>query len=88
MKKIFLVLTLLLSAFVFADEEKKPVPTCYSINCYKCYEHAKKHNFIYSNPYSIAERRFECEKKDEYTMVYKCHYGHTLYINTKTGERK
>lgn len=92
MKKIFLVLGLLISAFIFADNfkletrENTHIPTSYTIKCFKCYEYAKEHP--YSNGGSWAERRYECEKAGTYTMIYKCKYGHTIYINTKTGERK
>lgn len=91
MRKFALVFLLAFAAvFAFAEEEKKnpPVPTCYSIKCYKCYDYAKKHKFVNSNDGSWAERRFECEKAGEHMMIYKCHYGHILYIDTQTGERK
>lgn len=90
MKKIFLIILLFLGFLTFAEENnKQPIPSCYTIRCYKCDEHNKKYPG-YGNAGSWAERRYECEIKSklEHTFIYKCHYGHTLYINTKTGDRK
>lgn len=44
----------------------------------------------YGNAGGIAERRFEAEAKSglKHTFIYKCRYGHVLYIDTETGERK
>lgn len=90
MKKLFLVLGLLVSAFAFADNSKlgtkedTHIPTSYTIRCFKCYEYAKEH--VYSNGGSWAERRYECEEPG--IMVFKCKYGHKIIIDIKTGERK
>lgn len=85
-----MVLVLMSFGFIYAEEEKTsenpPIPTCYSIRCYKCDEVHKKYPG-YTNNGSIAERRFECEIGKKNTFVYKCKYGHVLYINTETGER-
>lgn len=87
-KKFFLTMA---AAIVFAVAlvAAPRVSSCYAIRCYKCEEYARKHiDHGYVNNGSIAERRFECEKKGDYTFVYKCKYGHVLYIDTKTGERR
>lgn len=91
LKKYFFSLILILSFVVFdvlaEEKENPPIPTCYSIRCYKCDQYNEKHPG-YGNAGGIAERRFECEKSGEHTFVYKCPYGHVLYIDTQTGERK
>lgn len=93
MRKALLVAAALICGFfVFAQEKKeenKRIPTCYSIRCYKCDEHNAKHRG-YGNAGGIAERRLEAEAKSnlKHTFIYKCPYGHVLYIDTETGDRK
>lgn len=73
MKKIILIL---LGMFLLSSS------TPYSIKCYKCRK---------AGVHAIANRSFADEysgrPEPEY-CIYKCQYGHTLYVNYDTGDRK
>ena len=54
--------------------------TPFSIQCYKCKKDGVR---------SVASRSFADEHgKNTGYSVYRCQYGHVLYIDDKTGERK
>ncbi len=54
--------------------------TPFGIQCYKCKKDGVR---------SIANRSFADEQgKNKGYSVYRCQYGHVLYIDDKTGERK
>ena len=54
--------------------------TPFSIQCYKCKKDGVR---------SVANRSFKDEQgKHSGYSVYRCQYGHVLYIDDQTGERK
>ena len=54
--------------------------TPFSIQCYKCKKDGVR---------SVANRSFADEQgNNKGYSVYRCHYGHILKIDDKTGERK
>jgi len=54
--------------------------TPFSIKCYKCWEKDKIT--------SIANRSISDETSGDKRIIYRCHYGHILYVDPESGERK
>lgn len=71
--KYFLLIILITLLFVSSS-------TPFSIKCYKCWEKDKIS--------SIANRSIPDETSGDKRIVYRCHYGHILYVDPESGERK
>ena len=54
--------------------------TPFGIMCHKCWEK--------DNIRSIANRSMADETSGDKRAVYRCQYGHVIYIDWETGERK
>ena len=54
--------------------------TPFSIKCYKCWE---KDRIT-----SVASRSIPDETSGDKRIIYRCHYGHILYVDPESGERK
>lgn len=86
MKKILVIFGFIFGVILGKAAFGTGVPSAHFIKCYKCDEY-RKNNHVYSCPGCNAWRMCELEKAGTHTFIYKCQHGHTLYINTETGER-
>ena len=89
MKRFIKLTILIIFGMLFFTSSTKKVNVPYSIECYKCWEN--KMPYTNMGVRSIANRSF----KDEYTgrkmegyCVYRCQYGHVLYVNYDTGDKQ
>ena len=71
--KYFLLIILITLLFVSSS-----IP--FSIKCYKCWEKDKIS--------SVANRSIPDETSGDKRIIYRCHYGHILYVDPESGERK
>ena len=86
-KKLISFILIVFAMFLFTSAKKVNVP--YAIKCYKCWENKQPYSNI--GVRSIAHRSFKDEysgRKMEGYCVYRCEYGHVLYINYDTGDKK